>query len=187
MARKQRVSKGKTMRPNYFVFCEGETEEAYVGMLRAHYRAPIQIITKKTLLNITPALVCRIEASYVCTKNDRTFLMYDLDVPIMLERLKKIPNATLLCSNPCIELWLLLHYTDQKTELSSKECVSKLTVLVPSYRKGKMDAAMKFSLLQNVTVATERAKKLKEYITPSTTVYKLLEALNCMSFQMQRT
>ena len=93
MARKQRVSKGKVMRPNYFVFCEGETEEAYIGILRAHYRAPIQIITKKTLLNITPALVNRIEAGYVCTKNDRTFLMYDLDVSSMLERLKKIKNA----------------------------------------------------------------------------------------------
>lgn len=33
MARKQRVSKGKTMRPNFFVFCEGDTEEAYVSIL----------------------------------------------------------------------------------------------------------------------------------------------------------
>lgn len=30
MARVQRTSKGKTMKPNYFVFCEGETEVAYV-------------------------------------------------------------------------------------------------------------------------------------------------------------
>ena len=34
MARVQRTSKGKTMKPNYFVFCEGETEVAYVEMLR---------------------------------------------------------------------------------------------------------------------------------------------------------
>ena len=38
MARKERVSKGKVMRPNYFVFCEGETEVAYTEMLRQHYR-----------------------------------------------------------------------------------------------------------------------------------------------------
>ena len=37
MARKEIVSKGKTMRPNYFVFCEGETEVAYTEMLRQHY------------------------------------------------------------------------------------------------------------------------------------------------------
>lgn len=45
MERVQRTSKGKTMKPNYFVFCEGETEVAYVEMLRAHYRLPIHIVS----------------------------------------------------------------------------------------------------------------------------------------------
>lgn len=110
MARVQRTSKGKTMKPNYFVFCEGETEVAYVEMLRAHYRLPIHIIPKRTLLNVTPALISRCKANYVETKHDMTFLMYDLDVPSVLSRLQKIPGAILLCSNPCVELWLLLHY-----------------------------------------------------------------------------
>lgn len=47
MARKERVSRGKTMRPNYFVFCEGETEVAYTEMLRSHYRLPIHIISEQ--------------------------------------------------------------------------------------------------------------------------------------------
>lgn len=185
MARKQRTPRGKTMRPNYFVFCEGETEEAYVGILRAHYRAPIQIITKKTLLNITPALVNRIKANYICTKNDRTFLMYDLDVPSVLERLKKIPAATLLCSNPCIELWLLLHYADQNTQLTSKECVEKLCKNVPTYRKGKIEKCMDLHLLQHVTEAVARAKKMNPYNNPSTTVYELIDALERQSLQKQ--
>ena len=177
MARKQRVSKGKVMRPNYFVFCEGETEEAYIGILRAHYRAPIQIITKKTLLNITPALINRIKANYICTKNDRTFLMYDLDVPTVLERLKKIPNATLLCSNPCVELWLLLHYTSQQTELTSKECLEKLCAIVPAYRKGTIGKALEFDLLQRMPQAIERAEKLVPYANPSTTIFEFIKAL----------
>lgn len=98
MARVQRTSKGKTMKPNYFVFCEGETEVAYVEMLRAHYRLPIHIIPKRTLLNVTPALISRCKANYVETKHDMTFLMYDLDVPSVLSRLQKIPGAILLCS-----------------------------------------------------------------------------------------
>ena len=81
MARVQRTSKGKTMKPNYFVFCEGDTEVAYVEMLRAYYRLPIHIIPKRTLLNVTPALISRCKANYIETKNDKTFLMYDLDVP----------------------------------------------------------------------------------------------------------
>ena len=178
MARIQRVSKGKTMRPNYFVFCEGETEKAYVSILRAHYRAPIQIIAKKTLLNITPDLVNRVKAAYVCTKNDRTFLMYDLDVTSMLERLRRIPGATLLCSNPCIELWLLLHHADQKKSLTSKECVDRLVSHVPSYRKGTIDAGLKQTLLTTKAMAVERARRSEIYENPSTTVYKLIEALD---------
>ena len=53
MVRKTRVSKGKTMRPNYFVFCEGETEVSYVKFLRSQYRVPIQIIAKKSDSNIS--------------------------------------------------------------------------------------------------------------------------------------
>ena len=177
MARKQRVSRGKAMRPNFFVFCEGETEEAYIGILRAHYRAPIQIITKKTLLNITPALINRIKANYICTKNDRTFLMYDLDVPTVLDRLKKIPNATLLCSNPCVELWILLHYTNQQTELTSKECVEKLCAIVPFYRKGAISKTMGLDLLQRMPQAIERAEKLVAFANPSTTVFEFIKAL----------
>lgn len=89
MARVQRTSKGKTMKPNYFVFCEGETEVAYVEMLRAHYRLPIHIIPKRTLLNVTPALISRCKANYVETKHDMTFLMYDLDVPSVLSRFRR--------------------------------------------------------------------------------------------------
>lgn len=177
MARKQRVSKGKTMRPNFFVFCEGDTEEAYVSILRTYYRTPIQIITKKTLLNITPALINRIKATYICTKTDRTFLMYDLDVPSVLERLKKIPDATLLCSNPCIELWLLFHYVDQASELSSKMCLDKLCSLVPNYRKGVIDKNMELYLLQNVSRAIANAEKHIPFSNPSTTVGDFIRAL----------
>ena len=70
------------MSPNYFVFCEGDTEVVYTEMLRAHYRLPIHIIAKKTLLNITPALIELCKAVYVQTKNDHTYLirlLEDLD------------------------------------------------------------------------------------------------------------
>ena len=127
MARVQRTSKGKTMKPNYFVFCEGETEVAYVEMLRAHYRLPIHIIPKRTLLNVTPALISRCKANYVETKHDMTFLMYDLDVPSVLSRLQKIPGAILLCSNPCVELWLL--YIIQTNVLKSEVPIAYLSCL----------------------------------------------------------
>ncbi len=178
MARKERTSKGKTMLPNYFVFCEGDTEVVYVDMLRSHYRLPIHIIAKKTLLNITPALIERCKATYIQTKSDRTYLMYDLDIPTMLERLKKISDATLLCSNPCFELWLLLHYTDQKAELSSEECVNCLSSYIKQYKKGSLNLVHQQFLIDNMTIAIERAKKLKSFANPSSSIFLLLEDLN---------
>lgn len=180
MARKERTSKGRTMTPNYFVFCEGDTEVVYVEMLRSHYRLPIHIIAKKTLLNITPALVERCKAAYIQTKSDQTFLMYDLDVPTMLERLQKVPNATLLCSNPCFELWLLLHYADQKTELSSEECVNRLLSFEKQYKKGALPPANKQYLISNVALAITRAKSLQAFDNPSTTIHLFIEALESL-------
>ena len=41
------------MRPIFFVFCEGETEVAYVNYLKSKYRLPIQIVPKKSDSNIS--------------------------------------------------------------------------------------------------------------------------------------
>lgn len=177
MARKPRLSKGKQMVPNFFVFCEGDTEVAYVQMLRSAFRRPIHIIAKKTLLNITPELVSRIKASYVETKGDQTFLMYDLDVASVLVRLKKIAKATLLCSNPCFELWFLLHHVSQTAPITSQECVAKLIKLDGGYVKGKITAAEATFLFEHLNEAIERAEKLKLYENPSSSVYLLVNAL----------
>ena len=106
--------------------------------------------------------------------------MYDLDVATMLERLQKVPNATLLCSNPCFELWLLLHYADIRSELTSEECVKRLTAFIHQYKKGVLNITDIQFLMQNVPVATERAKLLSAYGNPSSTVYLLLDELETM-------
>ena len=180
MARKERVSKGRTMMPNYFVFCEGDTEVAYIEMLRSFYRLPIHIIAKKTLLNITQSLVERCKSAYVRTKSDRTYLMYDLDVSSMLERLQKVSGATLLCSNPCFELWLLLHYIDHRTELSSIECVKRLAAFIRQYKKGILRVEDRLYLLSSQKDAANRARKLKEFFNPSSTVYRLIDDLESL-------
>ena len=194
MARKERTSKGRTMRPNYFVFCEGETEVAYTEMLRGWYRLPIHIIAKKTSLNVTPALVERCKALYVQTKADKTYLMYDLDVEGVLERLQKVPEATLLCSNPCFELWLLLHYASVKAALKSDVCVTRLEKFVKQYRKGELSTEVQSWLREHVFEAMDRAQGLEaEHVrkdgpqaafgNPSTTVYRLVEDLERMKLK----
>ena len=178
MGRKVRVSKGKRMKPNFFVFCEGETEIAYVKFLRSLYRVPIQVIPKKSKSNISEDYIERSKNEYVRTEQDKVFLMYDLDVDRMLQNLQKIPNAELLVSNPCIELWFLLHYQEQKLEISSVKCIQKYQKVSKGYKKGVLSEEEKKVLAENRELAVERAKKLAEYHNPSTTVFKLLEELN---------
>ena len=179
MGRTVRVSKGKQMKPNFFVFCEGETEIAYVKFLRSLYRAPIQVIPKKGKSNISEDFIERSKNEYVRTEQDKVFLMYDLDVDGMLEHLQKIPNAELLVSNPCIELWFLLHYQEQKLEISSDKCVQKYQKVSKEYKKGALSEEEKKVLAENRDLAVERAKKLADYQNPSTMVYKLLIMLTC--------
>ena len=178
MGRKARISKGKQMKPNFFVFCECETEIAYVKFLRSLYRAPIQVIPKKGKSNISEEFIERSKNEYVRTGQDKVFLMYDLDVDGILEHLQKIPNAELLVSNPCIELWFLLHYQEQKLEISSDKCVQKYQKVSKGYKKGVLSEEEKKVLAENRELAVERAKKLAEYQNPSTMVFRLLEKLN---------
>ena len=148
------------MKPNFFVFCEGETEIAYVKFLRSLYRAPIQVIVKKGKSNISEDYIEKSKNEYVQTEQDKVFLMYDLDVDGMLEQLQKIPNAELIVSNPCVELWFLLHYQDQKSEISSDKCIKKLQKVSKEYKKGTLSEEEKDVLAKNKDLALERAKKL---------------------------
>ena len=82
--------------------------------------------------------------------------MFDLDVDGMLEHLLSIPDAILMVSNPCIELWYLLHF-EKCHALNEKQQLSEKT-----------------------SEATARAKMLDTYNNPSTTIYKMIELLESL-------
>lgn len=72
MARNIRKSKVKRMRPIFFVFCEGETEVAYVNYLKSKYRLPVEIIPKKSDSNISCRYIENCKKSYFTTTSDKT-------------------------------------------------------------------------------------------------------------------
>ncbi len=182
MGRQIRKSKGKTMKPNFFVFCEGESEIAYISHLRSQYRVPIQIIPKKSDSNISDRYIENCKRDYIVTKNDKTFLMYDLDVDGMLEHLQRIQNTILLVSNPCIELWYLLHFEECNAELNQNVCIKKLKRHLEHYTKGSLTLNEKQQLSEKTSDAMARAKTSELYNNPSTTIYKMIELLESMKF-----
>lgn len=177
MARNVRKSKAKKMRPIFFVFCEGETEVAYVNYLKSKYRLPVQVISRKSDSNISCRYIKNCKRDYLTTDSDKTFLMYDLDVDGILDKLHCIPEVTLLISNPCVELWFLLHNQECRQEMDSKACVRKYEAVSLGYKKGWLNSSDLRLLAQGEDLAIDRAKKLKSPDNPSTTVYKLVEVL----------
>jgi len=81
---------------------------------------------------------------------------------------------------PCFELWLLLHAKDQKSSISSDAVVKELRKSADvwkDYSKSKFPRAQQVFLEENLSKAIARAKKLKLYQNPSTSIYKLIEML----------
>ncbi len=173
------------MNPTFFVFCEGKTEAAYVDLLRRNFRVPVEIIARVSDSNISQPYIDRCKRDRFTTPEDKTFLMFDLDVPgmldldvpVMLDRLKKTQDATLLLSNPCIEYWFLLHYVDVNREISSSECLALLRSKDPAYSKGEFSTAMKRILIENIDDAAVRANGKEVYSNPSSTVHLLTKEI----------
>lgn len=178
MSRTNRIPKGKSINPTFFVFCEGETEEKYISYLRAKYRLPIVIDAKVAGNRITSEYIRNYKQTKINHSKDKTFLIYDLDVPEMLSKLQKIPDAIIIASNPCFELWFLLHFQEQKSAITTIECNSKLKHHHKTYQKGNIDVRLKEKLVEKHDKALHRASKLKMYQNPSTQINLLIQNLD---------
>ena len=148
MARRRRNPRGKKINPTLFVFCEGETEESYINLLKTLYRIPsIHIHPKIGRNDITAEYIQNYKKNKPTHEKDLNLLFYDLDVPTMLQRLSQIDDCILLVSNPCIELWFLLHYKNQTANVNNTYCCKELKNRNRSYKKGLIDRKLKEKLV----------------------------------------
>ena len=181
MASKREPSPSMRMRKIALVICEGETEERYINLLKKWYKSPIRIVPRVEGTKITQSLVDNRTRELKLSKWDKvhTFLMYDMDVPSINEKLLAC-KAEMLLSNPCFEIWLLLHAKDQKAAIETDALVKELKKSAPlwkNYSKSAFTDTQKSFLNDKTDVAVERAKKLQEFQNPSTGIYKLIEML----------
>ena len=181
MASKREPSPSMRMRKIALVICEGETEERYINLLRKWYKSPIRIVSHIEGTKITQSLVDNRTRELKLSKWDKvhTFLMYDMDVPSINEKLLAC-KAEKLLSNPCFEIWLLLHVKDQKSPITTDALIKELkksATVWKNYVKSDFTNTQEAFLKSNTDTATSRAKDLKELQNPSTGVYKLIELL----------
>ena len=161
MGRKRRPSLGKKINPTYYVFCEGKTEDEYIKFLKSEFHVSISIVNKVAKSSICKASINNYKKGKPVHKKDKDFLLYDGDVPEVVERLKKINEAILLISYHCIELWFLLHIQDQNGCIPSKKCIEKLNNKI-GYKKVSLDAKLCEVLTEEMEGAVARAKGLPE-------------------------
>jgi hypothetical protein len=102
-------------------------------------------------------------------------VIYDADVPKVLDKLKKIDKTILVVSNPTIELWFLLHYKNQTAPLSGDDCIRELSNRNRNhYKKGIIDNPLKAKLREKCNDACNRANQLELFRNPSTNLYVFL-------------
>ncbi len=183
---KRQASKGKKINPHFWVFCEGKTEEAYIQFLRSEYRLSIEIISKISGLSISERYISSYKKGKPTHEKDKDFLVYDADVPEVLNKLTKMDSAKLVASNPTIELWFLLHYKNQTATLTGNDCIKELNNRNRnSYRKGIIDSHLKNKLKEKCVDACKRSKQSKPFDNPSTNMYILIETLEAAKKEKQ--
>lgn len=124
-------------------------------------------------------------------KGDRAFCVFDTDVDP--KKQKNIQDARSYCkeqkieviySNPCFEIWYLLHYTYSTRAFNkNEEILSALAKYIQNYQKNQDYFE---SLLPKMKTAIKNAKRLEQYHAenhhltemtrnPSTQIYKIVE------------
>ena len=170
------------MRRIALVICEGQTEENYINLLKKWYKSPIRIISHVDGSKITRSLVDNRTKELKISPWDKvhTFLMYDMDVQTVNEKVLAC-KAIMLLSNPCFEIWPLLHVKDQKTPITTDVLIKELrrsASVWKKYTKSSFSQTQQIFLKSNTNIAVERAKALKEFQNPSTSIYKLIELID---------
>lgn len=177
---RERKSNPRKMRPLFLVLCEGETEEAYINFLKQRYRLPIKIVSKIIGSNISQRLIDRHKKELSSESSEvKTFLMYDGDVPEVLEFLKNC-DGIMLISKPCIEIWFIAHYKKvPETDLTSETCVKQLTSITgwEQYKKAVLTIKQQDSLWDNRMTAVENMKDKTEENKTYSSVFEFINIL----------
>lgn len=188
-------------RKRILIFCEGTlTEPQYFDdFRREEHNTLVDVIidgeggSPKTLVERAAAQKKESEQNAqrfadANLKYDEVWCVYDVDQhPKLADAYQQARDngIELAISNPCFELWLLLHFADQNAHIERNKAAALLRTHIPGYRK-----RAPFSVLrQGYEDAVNRAKILKKRCetggnsggNPSTEVYRLTEQIRALS------
>jgi hypothetical protein len=178
------------VRPRIVIFCEGKvTEREYIEGLKKREQINLaQIIvaketgTPKTLVEQAKKYKKSIEQDEY-GKNDEIWCVFDRDEHPFISETKQQARDNGLktaMSNPCFELWLLLHFKYHSSHISREVAVRQCKKHMPDYEKHISPA-----IFAHVNTAIQHAQRLSKWQqsrnnsgeNPSTDVHVLVERL----------
>lgn len=186
----------RSLRKLFFIGCCGQTETRYfqriIRELRGKLHLKVKAIPKDPSTILKKVLkIPRID------EQDQKWLVIDKDnfknIQYLISTAKR-QGVQVAYSNPCFELWILLHYEYLETEISIQNCIKKLEHHIgrqknlKRYKYEKNDTNLYNYIYANRSAAVRRAKKLMEYWqskgelnpdrnNPSTNIFSLIELL----------
>lgn|SRR5690606_6248533 len=173
------------LRRTILVYCGGRrTERDYFEALRQRLRA--SSVTVKILQSgIAPEALVRAAADYRMRRPgvfDEVWCVVDVDEfdIAAAATAARADGIGLAVSNPCFELWLLLHHTDCRAYCNGcQEVHRRLRKWVPGYDKARLNFAQ---FAEGVDDAVRRARDLDPSGTayeknPSTSVWRVVDSI----------
>ncbi|MEO1083070.1 MAG: RloB family protein [Acidobacteriota bacterium] len=198
--RQRRPSRSSQLRPprrRLLVLCEGRvTEPSYIrGLERWLRNAAVEVVISdvqgvpKTLVDEAIALNRAAEREAKRQRDDflrydEVWCVFDVDAhPHLAESIQRAAahGIQLAISNPCFELWLLLHFRDSPGARQRREMQKLLRQQIPGYAK-RIDFDIVSSGLND---ACQRASRLdrearlqgEERRNPTTGLYRLVSSI----------
>ncbi len=188
---RSRVSKAP--RSLFYICCEGQlTEKLYFQGIRSDLRAnnlKIEHCGGNPLEMVERALDIVRSEPIDHSLGDQIWCVFDIEWPqkhpYVREALELAARHGVHCaiSNPCFELWLLLHFSDQWATLSTQDACRLLEKHLPSYsaRRKSLDYQ---TLKLGFQSAKRRAQQLErrhepsrpvDNKNPSTSIWELID------------
>lgn len=182
----RRVTGKREARRRLLVVCGAQvTEREYLRGLVAHMANPA-VTVRITTKSCSPSQLvtyAEVQRSLSPTDFDDVWCVFDVDefqdVPSAIAQAKEA-GIEVAVSNPCFELWLILHYRAHTSHAENyRKLLPHLTRHLPHYDKTRLDFR---DFSEGWSEAVARARKLapsgKEHeVNPATGIWTLVERI----------
>lgn len=148
----QRRPTSREIKKRFLIVCEGESEPRYLTALKNHYRLSTVVVRAISARTPDPAAIVREakERSISDLDNwDQVWCVFDIEAPanpraaaeieqLEKQRMGSAAKIQVAWSNPCFEVWILLHFPGSvKPFLRSADVEAAVLRQLPNYRKTK--------------------------------------------------